>query len=306
MRGTSLPLPCVQAPAHDLRHRHRHGEAPSTGPTTSKTPARSSPRPSRSTGCLSYDLMSSITEPNCFAFVERWESREALGRAFRDTSPRRTGASISAPFVEKRDARDRASPDKRRDACDPRAASPARHGRRARQSTGPRPPADTVVLDFDDRHRRRIAMTGRAGPRLPAGPARGRDAARRRRPSELEDGRLVEVVGRARGAGRGARAARRPTSCGWPGTSATGTFRRRSLKARAIRIRQRPCDRGDADAASKARRHAPSRRRSIRKAEPMPRHLTARTATASTAMRPTTTTDHGHDARSTWSRSRDA
>ena len=33
-------------------------------------------------GCLHYDLHSSITEPNTFVFVERWASREALGRHF--------------------------------------------------------------------------------------------------------------------------------------------------------------------------------------------------------------------------------
>jgi len=53
--------------------------------------------------------------------------------------------------------------------------------------------ADRVVLDYDDRHRRRIAMTGKGGVAflldLPA-PAelRGGDALL------LEDGRLVEVV----------------------------------------------------------------------------------------------------------------
>ncbi len=54
-------------------------------------------------------------------------------------------------------------------------------------------PADRVVLDYDDRHRRRIAMTGSKGTAflldLPS-PAelRGGDAL------VLEDGRLVEVV----------------------------------------------------------------------------------------------------------------
>ena len=54
-------------------------------------------------------------------------------------------------------------------------------------------PADRVVLDYDDRHRRRIAMTGNKGTAflldLPS-PAelRGGDALL------LEDGRLVEVV----------------------------------------------------------------------------------------------------------------
>ena len=33
-------------------------------------------------GCLSYDLTSSITEPNEFVFVERWASREALASHF--------------------------------------------------------------------------------------------------------------------------------------------------------------------------------------------------------------------------------
>ncbi len=54
-------------------------------------------------------------------------------------------------------------------------------------------PADTVVLDFDDRHRRRIAMSGLGGLDflldLPEAVAlRGGDAL------VLEDGRLVEVV----------------------------------------------------------------------------------------------------------------
>src|ERR1700751_258401 len=54
-------------------------------------------------------------------------------------------------------------------------------------------PADTVVLEFDDRHRRRMAMTGTRGLEflldLPETVAlRGGDAL------VLDDGRLVEVV----------------------------------------------------------------------------------------------------------------
>src|SRR3954452_21599466 len=54
-------------------------------------------------------------------------------------------------------------------------------------------PADTVVLDFDDRHRRRMAMRGTRGLEFlldleNAIALRGGDAL------ELEDGRLVEVV----------------------------------------------------------------------------------------------------------------
>jgi urease accessory protein len=54
-------------------------------------------------------------------------------------------------------------------------------------------PADTVVLEFDDRHRRRMAMTGTRGLEflldLPETVAlRGGDAL------VLEDGRLIEVV----------------------------------------------------------------------------------------------------------------
>ena len=55
------------------------------------------------------------------------------------------------------------------------------------------PPADTVVLDFDDRHRRRMAMTGTRGLEFlldleNAVALRGGDAL------VLDDGRLVEVV----------------------------------------------------------------------------------------------------------------
>jgi urease accessory protein len=58
------------------------------------------------------------------------------------------------------------------------------------------PPADTVVLDFDDRHRRRLAMTGTRGLEFlldleSATALRGGDALL------LEDGRLVEVVAAA-------------------------------------------------------------------------------------------------------------
>jgi len=54
-------------------------------------------------------------------------------------------------------------------------------------------PADTVVLDFDDRHRRRMAMTGTRGLEFlldleNAVALRGGDAL------VLDDGRLVEVV----------------------------------------------------------------------------------------------------------------
>jgi urease accessory protein len=55
------------------------------------------------------------------------------------------------------------------------------------------PPADTVVLDFDDRHRRRMAMTGTRGLEFlldleHAVALRGGDAL------VLDDNRLVEVV----------------------------------------------------------------------------------------------------------------
>ena len=52
-------------------------------------------------GCIAYDLTSSITEPNCFVFVERWESREALGLHF-ETPHLKEWQRVSAPFTEKR------------------------------------------------------------------------------------------------------------------------------------------------------------------------------------------------------------
>jgi quinol monooxygenase YgiN len=50
--------------------------------------------------CQSYDLHSSITEPNCFVFVERWASREALSRHF-ETPHLKQWQRVSKPFVEK-------------------------------------------------------------------------------------------------------------------------------------------------------------------------------------------------------------
>lgn len=53
----------------------------------------------REPGCRSYDLMSSITEPNCFVFVERWDSREALEAHF-STPHLKEWKRVSAAFVE--------------------------------------------------------------------------------------------------------------------------------------------------------------------------------------------------------------
>ncbi len=50
-------------------------------------------------GCRTYDLTSSITEPNEFIFVERWESRDALTAHF--ATPHLTEwTRVSAEFVE--------------------------------------------------------------------------------------------------------------------------------------------------------------------------------------------------------------
>ena len=69
----------------------------------------------------------------------------------------------------------------------------ARHDRSRPPASLTEPPADTVVLDFDDRHRRRMAMTGTRGLEFlldleNAVALRGGDAL------VLEDGRLIEVV----------------------------------------------------------------------------------------------------------------
>lgn len=54
----------------------------------------------REEGCELYDLMSSITEPNGFVFVERWASREALEAHFQSAHIAEW-RRISAPFIEK-------------------------------------------------------------------------------------------------------------------------------------------------------------------------------------------------------------
>jgi urease accessory protein UreE len=88
--------------------------------------------------------------------------------------------------------------------------------------------ADTVVLDFDDRHRRRMAMTGTRGLEFlldleNAVALRGGDAL------VLEDGRLVEVVAAAEPLG----AADLQIRCIWsgsPGISVIAICRRRSCQ----------------------------------------------------------------------------
>lgn len=52
-------------------------------------------------GCKSYDLTSSITEPNEFIFVERWASREALSAHF-ETPHLKEWQRVSRDFIESR------------------------------------------------------------------------------------------------------------------------------------------------------------------------------------------------------------
>lgn len=52
-------------------------------------------------GCQSYDLLSSITEPNEFVFVERWASREALAAHF-DTPHLVEWRRVSADYLADR------------------------------------------------------------------------------------------------------------------------------------------------------------------------------------------------------------
>ena len=85
-------------------------------------------------------------------------------------------------------------------------------------------PADTVVLDFDERYRRRVAMTGVARARIPARPAGSGDAARGRRApprgrAYCRSGRRARAPGGDPGRGpRGARshrlASRQPPPAG--------------------------------------------------------------------------------------------
>ena len=52
-------------------------------------------------GCVSYDLKSSITEPNEFVFVERWSSRAALAAHF-ETPHLQEWRRISADYLADR------------------------------------------------------------------------------------------------------------------------------------------------------------------------------------------------------------
>jgi quinol monooxygenase YgiN len=52
-------------------------------------------------GCQTYDLTSSITEPNEFLFVERWASREALNGHF-EMPHFKHWRELCADYLEKR------------------------------------------------------------------------------------------------------------------------------------------------------------------------------------------------------------
>ena len=91
-------------------------------------------------------------------------------------------------------------------------------------------PADTVVLDFDERYRRRVAMTGVGGLEFlldlaEATMLRGGDGLR------LEDGRTVEVVAEPEPLAE-IRAADPLALAGSPGTSATAICRPKYCRRR--------------------------------------------------------------------------
>ena len=112
------------------------------------------------------------------------------------------------------------------------------------------PPADTVVLDFDDRHRRRMAMTGTRGLEFlldleNAIALRGGDAL------VLEDEQADRGRGGAGAAGLRFAATIRSIWFGSPGISVTAICRRRSRAGLAYPARSR--HRGDGEGAGRAR-----------------------------------------------------
>ncbi len=128
------------------------------------------------------------TIPISYVVVERWETRET-------TSMPMAGAAHEGLARIFRAAQ--GSPTVIEIISDDKVEKRSRRMIRATQVQGQHhwkdAPADTVVLDFDDRHRRRMAMTGTRGLEFlldleNAVALRGGDAL------VLEDGRLVEVV----------------------------------------------------------------------------------------------------------------
>ena len=125
-------------------------------------------------------------------------------------------------------------------------------------------PADTVVLDFDERYRRRVAMTGVGGLAFlldltEAAMLRGGDGLR------LEDGRIVEVVAAPEPlaeirAADGIGLARVAWHLG-------NRHLPTEILPKALRIRRDPVI--EAMAKGLARGSSPSKRRSIPRAAPM-------------------------------------
>src|SRR6476619_4459919 len=143
-------------------------------------------------GCLSYDGHVSVNKPNLYVVVERWETRDDLNahgkaphmKVWREYSSQMKTAPtvieiISDGKVEKlgRDV----------EHTDMIRATQVLGQHRWTQSA-----ADTVVLDFDDRHRRRMAMMGTHGLEFLLD-LENAVALRGGYELVLEDGRLVEV-----------------------------------------------------------------------------------------------------------------
>ena len=143
-------------------------------------------------GNIAYDLHESVTDPAKMVFVEQWENAGGAGaasrrRAHEDVWPRR--GEMHDRAAEDRSHHARKGRNRTRE-CMIRATEVKGQHRWTEA------PADTVVLDFDDRHRRRMAMTGTRGLEFlldleNAVALRGGDAL------VLEDGRLIEVVAAA-------------------------------------------------------------------------------------------------------------
>ena len=138
-------------------------------------------------GCLFYDFNLSVTDPTRLVAVERWESKEALARhnetAASDSLARRGGRSRRRARHPDHHAGERRAQMKRVSEIKPAGAWNAASA------------ADFVVLDAQDRHRRRVVFVGEQGATylldLPR-PAQLRDGDG----LLLEDGTLVRVSGK--------------------------------------------------------------------------------------------------------------
>jgi len=144
---------------HDLCRRHQPGKTGNRGTHSKKARRNASLPPKKKKAALSYESHTSINDPNLFVVVERWETREDLN-AHGKAPHMKVWREYSAPLKVSPTVIEIITTARSRNCEHPRMIRATRvEGQPFLEGSA----ADRSLLDFDDRHRRRMAMTGTRG-----------------------------------------------------------------------------------------------------------------------------------------------